>query len=268
MQITKLYTYALKSSTGLERDTVSFQRSGFIHDRSVAIINAQNKIITGREEPKLLTILSEINDQKLHLTVNSLGRYSFPLPNKDNSPIQIKLFRDSVSGQLFQEEANELISKLLKGSYSLIYIGNAYRPLLDKRGGKMGEITGYADSSPIHLINTKTLNYLNERCSNKFSDQNFRPNIVIDGVKPFEEDSWSLISINGFHFRLQERTQRCIFTTIDPETQNRDREQEPLRTIAKIRRAIGLRPTFGVNLVPLTAGSIGIGSKLEVVKKQ
>ncbi|MGC1514397.1 MAG: hypothetical protein WA810_02375, partial [Maribacter sp.] len=69
----------------------------------------------------------------------------------------------------------------------------------------------------------------------------------------------------GIPFRVYERTQRCMFTSIDPTTQKKDVQLEPLRTIAKLRKASGLKPTFGIGLVPLSAGQINVGDFIKII---
>ena len=266
MRIVRLFTYCLKSSRGLERQSVMCKTSGFLNDRVVAVIDSKNKVITGREYPKLLRFSSSIQNDGLELTYENLKKFSFPLPILSGPTLEVKLFRNTVTGYLFSNEANTMISNLLEGDFRLIYIGDTDRPLLEKRGGKSGEFTAYADSSPVHLLNLKTLTYLNSKLKDKVSLHHFRPNMVIDDLEPFEEDSWSLITINGQQFRVQEPTQRCIFTTINPDTQTRDEQLEPLSTIAKIRRESGLSPTFGINLVPLSAGTIEVGQHIKIEK--
>ena len=267
MKVEKLFTYHLKSGKGKEQLKINFNTTGFHNDRSVAVINSENKIITGREYSELLGITSDIVDENFELVFNTAKKYSFPLPSDRSETLKIKLFRDTVIGHLFCDEANFMISQHLKGDYRLVYIGNNYRPLLEKRGGKKGEQTAYADSSPVHLINLKTLDYINNDLKDRVSVRHFRANIVIEGGAPFEEDTWSLMSINGFHFRIQERTQRCIFTTIDPDTHVRNEELQPLTRIAEIRSASGMRPTFGIDLVPMASGTIKVGDSIEIIKK-
>ena len=180
--------------------------------------------------------------------------------------ISIKLFRNTVLGHLFKKEANELISDFLQGQCRFVYVGNSFRPLLKSRGGIDGDTTAYADSSPVHLINLKTLQYLNTSLKEKVTTRHFRPNIVVDGNAAFEEDSWAIIEINGIRFRLQEKTQRCIFTTIDPNTFEKNKELQPLSSIAATRAKSSQRPTFGIGLVPSENGIIAIGDKIKIIK--
>ncbi|MCC7247782.1 MAG: MOSC domain-containing protein, partial [Lysobacter sp.] len=51
---------------------------------------------------------------------------------------------------------------------------------------------------------------------------------------------------------------RCVFTTVDPDTGERDAEGEPLRTLKDYRRTpSGI--TFGMNLIPRGTGTLRVG---------
>ena len=265
MKVVQLYTHCLKSSRGVEHQSVVSGPTGFEGDRAVDVIDADNKIITGREYPELLRFSSNIRDGSLEIISPDNVMYYFPLPNFSDDAVEARLFSNKVKGFLFSGETNAIISNILKGSFRLLYIGSATRPLLSKRGGRPGERTAYADSSPVHLINLRSLDHLNTQLKRNISDRHFRPNIVVDGLKPFAEDAWSLIEINGMPFRVRERTQRCMFTSIDPTTQKKDVQLEPLSTIAKLRKVSGLKPTFGIGLVPLSTGEINVGDFIKII---
>ncbi|MCR1026104.1 MOSC domain-containing protein [Cellulophaga baltica] len=266
MKVEQLYTYHLKSGRGRHQTSVKISETGFSNDRTIAILDVNNKVITGRDYPQLLGINSTIRDNILILNLNALDTHRFILPELTQDTIAVKLFRNTVLGHLFKQEANELISDFLQGQFRLVYIGNYFRPLLKSRGGKDGDTTGYADSSPVHLINLKTLQYLNTSLKEKVTTRHFRPNIVVDGNAAFEEDSWAIIEINGIRFRLQEKTQRCIFTTIDPNTYKKSEKLQPLSSIAAIRAKFSQRPTFGIGLVPSENGTIAVEDKIKIME--
>jgi len=262
--ITSLFDYPLKSAKGNSLDVATVNLTGLNNDRSTAIIDKSNRIITGRDYPTLLGIKSKMEDGRLQLDIPEFGKHNMPLPNNEQT-LEVKLFRNTVLGMPFGKEASDLLSEYLNGDFRLIHLGKNHRPLLAKRGGKEGERTGFADSGPVHLINLRTLEYLNSKLSNSVSIKNFRPNIVMDGQEPFEEDNWSSIKINGCSFRVQEKTQRCVFTTIDPETYDKDSGLQPLAAIAQMRLKRGSRPTFGITLVPQNAGTIAVGDQVKKI---
>ena len=73
----------------------------------------------------------------------------------------------------------------------------------------------------------------------------FRQNIVLEGLKPWEEDSLKRIKINSTEFHVWQRCGRCIMTTIDRDTLKRC--GEPLNTLSTFReRDNGMR-NFGMD---------------------
>ena len=98
--------------------------------------------------------------------------------------------------------------------------------------------------------------------------ERFRPNIVITGNKPFAEDTWKRIRIGNVVFENVKPCERCIFTTLDPNTAERSRKGEPLKTLAKFRLIAKEGVTFGVNLVAENEGTIHVGDEVEILEFQ
>lgn len=266
MKVRKLYTYPVKSTRGAAMASIELLESGFSNDRCVAIIDKNNRIITGRERHELITINTKLNKKDLHVSTDNGDSFSFALPY-EAEVMNVSLFRNQVSGKLFSKPANTWISHFLKDDCRLLFLDKEYTTLQGKRGGRKGEKKGYADATPVHLITLSTLEYLNSKLVSKVDERNFRPNIVIDGGEPFVEDSWSIIAINECRFRVQERTNRCIFTTLDPETSKANKKLQPLTALAKIRLKMGLRPTFGIGLVPMDKGVLSTGDQVEIMER-
>ena len=98
----------------------------------------------------------------------------------------------------------------------------------------------------------------------------FRPNVVVSGAAPWAEDDWRRVRIGDVVFRVVKGCDRCVITTIDPDTARR--EHEPLATLARTRRFDGAT-WFGVNLIPDLAGGledadpvIRVGDDVEVLE--
>src|SRR5262249_7788963 len=85
----------------------------------------------------------------------------------------------------------------------------------------------------------------------------FRPSVVVEGPDaPFAEDDWKAVRIGSVEFRFAEHCDRCVLTTVDPQT--RGAGKEPLRPLAKHRRWAG-KTWFGIRIVPVTTGRIQVG---------
>ena len=75
----------------------------------------------------------------------------------------------------------------------------------------------------------------------------FRPNLVVDGGEPYEEDRHRDVRVGAVRFRMPTRCARCQVTTVDPSTATVGKE--PLRTLAKYRTEDN-HVYFGQNLDP------------------
>jgi len=85
----------------------------------------------------------------------------------------------------------------------------------------------YQNKSGLHLVNESSINDLNAHFS-QGSDpviyENFRPNVVVDYPKPWDEDTWRYMSINGVSFLQLMNCDRCPSTTVNPKTGNPGQE--------------------------------------------
>lgn len=94
-----------------------------------------------------------------------------------------------------------------------------------------------ADGFPISIVGQGSLDELNQRLKKKGKEQipmsRFRPNIVISGTRPFEEDTWTVISIGGVVFHLVKGCPRCKESCTDQETGKVS--DEPVATLSEFR---------------------------------
>ena len=70
------------------------------------------------------------------------------------------------------------------------------------------------------------------------------------------EDQWRNVSIGGVRFVAVKRSDRCVITTIDQDTG--EKESEPLRTLSTYRK-VGNKVYFGHNMVALNEGEVCLG---------
>ncbi len=139
---------------------------------------------------------------------------------------------------------------------------------------------------------------LEEAGSDLVTEARFRPNIYATGVtEPFAEDKWRYFRVGsadeGPVFRMNKLCARCVFTTVDPETGEKNRT-EPLKTLKTFRyrlrtfsevfnfrtlfsefrqtfnleerKVAGSSPFFGVNLGLHKPGIVKKGDKIYVGK--
>ncbi len=114
---------------------------------------------------------------------------------------------------------------------------------------------------PFLLISEESLADLNRRLADPLPMNRFRPNLVVAGVEPYEEDRWERIEINGIGIRVVKPCARCVVTTTDQVTARRGKE--PLRTLATYRE-VGGKVMFGQNAVHERTGRLRLGGAVVV----
>ncbi len=264
MKLSDIYIYPLKSCTAQEVSPTRILPTGIPFDRSILAINERNQTLTGRECQRLTLISAKINGNSLHLSIEENNPLIIDLPSDEQRLMEFKLFRNKVQGLLFDKKASDWISDVLGMNLRLVYIKEHYRPITPKRGGTNNERMAYADASPIHVILKESVASLGTELNHDINPMRFRPNLIISGGKPFEEDHWETVRIGNSEFRVQQKCERCIFTTIDPITSVKDDAMEPLATLAGFRKRRNEGLTFGIYLVPLNEGLIKVGDTVQI----
>jgi MOSC domain-containing protein len=119
-----------------------------------------------------------------------------------------------------------------------------------------GARVSFADGFPFLLLSEESLADLNRRLPEPLPMNRFRPNLVVAGGQPYDEDTWSRIEIGGIRLRVVKPCGRCVVTTIDQLTG--ERGKEPLRTLATYRKR-DAEVMFGQNVVHEGPGRLRVG---------
>jgi uncharacterized protein YcbX len=118
----------------------------------------------------------------------------------------------------------------------------------------------FADAFAWLIVSEASLQDLNARLSAPLPMNRFRPNIVLGGVDPFDEDRVHEFVADGVRLRAVKACARCVVTTTNQATGTRDGD-EPLRTLREFRFDRRLKGvTFGQNLILID----GAGAELRV----
>ena len=129
------------------------------------------------------------------------------------------------------------------------------------------------DGFPILIVSEASLEELNRRIQSKgkkpIEMSRFRPNIVVKGPtgKPFEEDTWRVISINGVIFHIVKGCPRCKQSCTDQATGRVS--EEPLETLAEFRALGPVKDNvyFAQNAIADGLGGvIHVGAKVQVLE--
>lgn len=162
-------------------------------------------------------------------------------------------------------EAAEVLSRFLGVKCRVVFMPDASRRQVNQNyAPSPDDVVGFVDGYPFLLISEASLEDLNQRLAVPIPMNRFRPNLVISGCLPYEEDTWKWIRIGEIRFKVAKPCARCIVTTVDQSTG--EKGVEPLHTLATYRKQEnGIM--FGQNLIHTTQGILSIGQTVEVLEK-
>lgn len=120
----------------------------------------------------------------------------------------------------------------------------------------------FSDVAPkcIHLVNRQSLTALEGMLGTKVDARRFRPNLVLDGLEPWQELDLvgKKLRTGGITLEIFKRTERCAATNVDPETGVRD-----LKIPSFLSKTLG-HTDFGVYARIVDGGRLRVGDTLEV----
>jgi uncharacterized protein len=259
--VSALYIYPIKSCRGIQVIEWRVAERGFVADRRWMIVDATGRFVTQREQAQLALVQTRIAGDELQLAAPRLPSLSLPLRHEAGEPCTVTVWRDEVLGSL-HPEGSAWFSAYLGAPHSLVYMPDSHQRQVNPERARLGDIVSFADGYPFLLISEASLTDLNSRLDAPITMQRFRPNIVISDSEPFAEDSYQHVRIGQISFRGAKRCERCVITTVDPETGESGRE--PLRTLAGYRKA-DRKIWFGMNLIPNGQGLLRVGDAVEML---
>ena len=281
MKVTDIFIYPIKSCRGISLNKAKITPKGLtdyeqqkIYDRQFMLVDEKGKFITQRQYPQLATIQIEIKDNQLYLSTKKSNIPAFKLiPDINSKQIKVNIWRDQTIAidqgdevsQWFQEALDlDINCRLVQQSDDYIRSINPQYSL------EKNQPVSFADGYPFLLTNTASLADLNQRLNSKYPHQEveipmnrFRPNIVVETDQAFIEDIWKKITIGDSQFAVVKPCSRCIITTTDQNTGDRNELKEPLLTLSNFRNTPeGIM--FGQNLIPLNQNTLSIGDIVHI----
>lgn len=264
MQLLSLHQHPLKSAAAIEVVTLDIVARGPCGDRRWLVVDADQRFITARQQAEMVLIRAFPEGEGLRLSAPGMPMITVAAPAGAAPRIRVRIWDDEVDAVAADDPANAWLSTYLKRAVRLVHMDALSRRPIDADYGRLDDEVSFADGYPLLAISQAALDALNSRLPAPITMARFRPNLVIGGCAAHAEDAWRRIRIGGLLFDAVKPCTRCVFTTIDPDTGQRDAGGEPLRTLKTYRRAAdGIH--FGMNLIPRSTGRLHVGDPVEVL---
>jgi len=271
MRLSALHVYPIKSCRGTELQRADVGPRGIEGDRRWMVVTPTGGFLTQRKHPRMALVEPELSEDEL--VIRAPGMEPLRLARDADGPTtRVDIWKDQCEAVDLGDEAAEWFSSFLDAPRRLVRQAHDAHRAADPAYVRSGSPqVSFADGYPFLLAGEASLADLNARLMDPIPMNRFRPNLVVSGSAPWEEDGWRRIRIGNLDFDVVKPCARCVITTVDQATG--EKGKEPLGTLARFRRAIPGAPPgssgnvyFGQNLIHRREGALEVGAEVEVLE--
>ncbi|KAN0043018.1 hypothetical protein ACTA71_010651 [Dictyostelium dimigraforme] len=305
-----------KACKGIEVEKCKLTEYGLENDRRWMIIN-NGRYVGQKPYPVLSTVKTEFSEDGSFLIISKEGiekKLKISTKPLNSNEMDPNLIYSNIStldniSQCYDQgdEAAQWFSNVMNDSSGTIRFVQMCPPNLWKRNVRkhMGDNlkinsnndntneeykNSLSNSCQIMFLSNSSIEDLNKRVEKNRMENGestidkpplkydrFRPNLIIDGTIPFQEDNWKSIEIENqsttVELKIADGNARCPVVTIDQELGVLDpyNDDEPLRTLKTFRKVecvLGQKVLFGTYAVTNfkdVGKFISIGDKINIL---
>lgn len=269
LTLTAINRYPVKSCRGHPVDDAVVERWGLAGDRRWMLVDDVGDVVTARECPQLVLVTPEFTADGLLVRAPALDPLLVSTP-EGAALCDVRVFASEVPAAPASPEAHAWFSKVTGKPVRLVYLDDPTLRRTNPQYSKPADRVSFADGYPLLLTVEASLAALNDliaegphAAEGPLPMTHFRPNLVVAGAPAWAEDGWRVLRIGAARFRAVKACNRCVLSTIDPDTARKGKE--PIATLARHRRWDG-KVWFAINLIPDSPGAtLHVGEEVEVL---
>ncbi|CAF0959444.1 unnamed protein product [Didymodactylos carnosus] len=261
--VKELIIYPIKSCSGIRVDEAITTEYGLALPSNVLLSDRRWMIIkngkhqTQTQISKMATIQPEFVPDGLLLKAPNMPNLAISVNPPPTEIIEFKCYDVSINGRKYGENVSQWLSTYLgKQNLHLVYFDNQFQCRLSKdmepeipTEARETDLLAYQDISPLLLCSIESVQDLNKRLE-----------------KPVK-DYWRVMTIGGAKMTWIRPCLRCLMTTINQKTGERDRDYEPWKTLRSYRlkpEMYGKEPQFGIYVAPDEYGLMRLGDEIKI----
>src|SRR4051812_3058460 len=246
--ISELNIYPLKSGRAIPQQQVRLGTTGFEWDRHWMASSPDGVFMSQRTQPRLARVVPELSDDVLTLRAPEMEPLRIPV-KPDGLAQSARVWKDSITSLDLGDAAAKWLTEAIGFTARLLRVS----PVLDRHAraefaGPTPAPVSFADGFPILVCNAASLAHLNTRMPSPIGMERFRPNIVLEGLEPFEEDRIAELRFETVTLRLVKPCTRCVITSTDQLTGRPSTNPLPVLRAFRFDKAL-MGVTFGENAV-------------------
>lgn len=233
--------------------------TGFDADRHWLIVNDKGRYLSQRELPRMALISPQLTAGGLVLTAPGMP----PLEVAGDSPgtlIDIAVILDRCTvvdcGDVAGEWLTQYFGRPARLARFYSETKRAIHPSFWK--GDIDSSIEFSDAFPFMILSEASLADLNTRLTTPLPMNRFRPNIVLRGLQPYDEDRIHSLIAGDVTLQMVRPCTRCVITTTNQST-GEAQGPEPLATLKTFRWSKELR---GAMFGQYAVVAAGVGGRL------
>jgi uncharacterized protein len=233
--------------------SVELGPDGIPADRRFLLVGETGALLGATQRPQVMQVVPDYDPaaERLRLTFPD-GTVVEGSTDPTDEAIEVDVWKSTARGRRVPGPWEEALSS---------FAGTPIRVL------RVPDAAGQ-DARPLTLVSSESVADLGARGGDDRLDaRRFRMNLEVEGVAPYEEDTWSgaLVDLGSATIRVLDQVPRCVVTTLDPDTGRKD--FTTLNLIARYRERIGPRAglPFGMYAEVVEPGRVAVGDPVEPV---
>jgi uncharacterized protein YcbX len=225
--LSQLILYPIKSCAAMPVGeavaTISGLSAQGVHDREWMLVTQEGQFLTQREFPRMAIVVPRVEGDALVVTAPGMPALRLPLARLPGQGRRVQIWDDLVDAEDCGDTAAAWFAQALDTPCRLVRFKPARaRPTSEKWTGGAPSAALFADAYPLLLIGQAALDEINARLRAAGREalpmDRFRPNLVVIGTDPFEEDYTASFQAGAILIAPVKPCARCPIPAIDQAT--------------------------------------------------
>lgn len=263
MLLSQIFIYPIKSARGIAVEETELETSGPSHDRRWMLVDEEGLFLSQRKVPRMVLMEPHLEGADLVVTAPGMSPLVISAASRSvGELLPVTIWHDRLKLPHPNPAHSQWFSDFLGQSCRLVYLpDNVIRNVEPPFDGPKWRVS-LADGYPLLMVTEASLTMLNEQLTSPVGIERFRPNLVISGTAPHQEDDWRRVQVGSVQLAVVKPCDRCSIVLVDPSTGAAG--VEPLRTLARYRNLPG-GVMFGQNALVINPGKLCVGAAVEVL---
>ncbi len=255
--LTALHLHPVKSCGGLAPVQALLIETGLEFDRAWMVVDEAGEMVTQRDLPRMALVRPTMRGSDIVLRAPGMLALHIALDTVEE-PTRVRVWNDEVQAYTMGSLAAQWFSDFLGQKVRLVRFDPEQKRLSSRRWtGAIEAENAFSDGYPLLVTSTASLADLNQRLAAKgvppVTMERFRPNLVLDGLQPYDEDHLDELTVataeGPVRLKLVKPCARCSIPNVDPASAATG--TEPGDTLAGYRAdpRVDGGITFGMNAV-------------------